>query len=281
MFLSRTHAPQACRRSADAAFTLIELLVVIAIIAILAAILFPVFAQAREKARQTACLSNSKQLATAIAMYTQDYDETMPMGGYTVDTPTGTLLGRWFADLQPYVKSLEAFNCPSKNEKDWTIQTNPAGIRTNSFAGAYGCNINVMNYNTRGNVAMPGRALAEIANPAGTFALAEAGQLTAEVRPSSDPTTWHKLESSGTYWQTQPPSDWSGDSLKRYTRADSNFERRPVPRHNGGLNVVYCDGHAKWSKIDQFLGIPENGVAGDDPRAGWPYGHANNTWDNR
>lgn len=276
MFYSRTRAPQAPRHSA--AFTLIELLVVIAIIAILAAILFPVFAQAREKARQTACLSNSKQLATAIQMYTQDYDETMPMGGYTV----GTVLGRWFADIHPYVKNLEAFNCPSKNETEWRIATNAAGIRTNYVAGAYGCNINIMNYNTNGNVAMPGRALSEIANPAGTFALAEAAQLNAAVRPSSDPTTWHKFESTGTYWQAQPPSDWTNDSAKRYTQVSGgNNERRPVPRHNGGLNVVYCDGHAKWSKIDQFLGIPENGVAGDDPRAGWPYGHANNSWDNK
>src|SRR5437879_1931974 len=64
-------------------FTLIELLVVIAIIAILAAILFPVFAQAREKARQTACLSNMKQLGTALMVYTQDYDELLPQTGYT------------------------------------------------------------------------------------------------------------------------------------------------------------------------------------------------------
>jgi prepilin-type N-terminal cleavage/methylation domain-containing protein/prepilin-type processing-associated H-X9-DG protein len=88
-------------------FTLIELLVVIAIIAILAAILFPVFAKAREKARQSSCLSNEKQLALAIMQYVQDYDETMPMyadGGYKYNWDTAVL---------PYVKNSQVFNCPS------------------------------------------------------------------------------------------------------------------------------------------------------------------------
>jgi len=81
------------------AFTLIELLVVIAIIAILAAILFPVFAQARDKARATACLSNSKQLALAWNMYVTDYEETLPLYWY------GTGVGYWHAVLLPYMKT--------------------------------------------------------------------------------------------------------------------------------------------------------------------------------
>src|SRR6186997_1566649 len=81
-------------------FTLIELLVVIAIIAILAAILFPVFAQAREKARQAACMSNTKQIGIALMMYTQDFDELLPMGGWS---GTGGIGSRWYRDLYPYV----------------------------------------------------------------------------------------------------------------------------------------------------------------------------------
>ena len=101
-------------------FTLIELLVVIAIIAILAAILFPVFAAAREKARQTTCASNEKQLGLAFIQYGQDYDETMPTGtAYAVgssgpDTtwPCGGRGWGWAGQIYPYVKSKGAFTCP-------------------------------------------------------------------------------------------------------------------------------------------------------------------------
>src|SRR5690242_9553375 len=100
-------------RATHRGFTLIELLVVIAIIAILAAILFPVFAQAREKARQTACVSNLKQIGTAAQMYAQDFDEHLP----------GTELGEddgeyfWIEMLAPYTKNRDIFSCPSASEK--------------------------------------------------------------------------------------------------------------------------------------------------------------------
>src|SRR5450631_2495789 len=93
-------------------FTLIELLVVIAIIAILAAILFPVFAKVREKARQTACLSNEKQLGLGFAQYVQDYDENFPPSTNSqYGSPLGLGYG-WGNRINPYVKSTGVFNCP-------------------------------------------------------------------------------------------------------------------------------------------------------------------------
>jgi|SRR5579872_672540 len=95
-------------------FTLIELLVVIAIIAILAAILFPVFAQAREKARQTSCVSNEKQMGLAILQYTQDYDEHYPIGMIS-NGPLGwgEPTYYWPGEVQPYIKNFQCFACPT------------------------------------------------------------------------------------------------------------------------------------------------------------------------
>src|SRR5450631_1096445 len=88
-------------------FTLIELLVVIAIIAILAAILFPVFAKVREKARQINCVSNMKQMGMGVLQYVQDYDETYPMSsfGYTFSTPGGPETAEWDTVIMPYIKA--------------------------------------------------------------------------------------------------------------------------------------------------------------------------------
>lgn len=98
------------QRSTRTGFTLIELLVVIAIIAILAAILLPVFAQAREAARKVSCTSNSKQLVTAINMYAQDYDEVLPFARFD---SSRTHLSSWMLEISPYVKNGAIFKCPS------------------------------------------------------------------------------------------------------------------------------------------------------------------------
>lgn len=131
-------------RNENAGFTLIELLVVIAIIAILAAILFPVFAQAREKARQTSCLSNTKQMGLGIMMYVQDYDETFPATYYYGDPTTSgnfdlTGIYQWSGLTQPYVKNVQIFVCPSDKVK---------GVAPTNFIG------NNLGYGSGGSVAL-------------------------------------------------------------------------------------------------------------------------------
>ncbi|MDW8052734.1 MAG: prepilin-type N-terminal cleavage/methylation domain-containing protein [Armatimonadota bacterium] len=98
-------------------FTLIELLVVIAIIAILAAILFPVFAQARERARATQCISNLRQSATAVLLYVNDYDETFPINLYLRFTPQGPCVFSFYQALEPYKKAGEIMLCPSDSKR--------------------------------------------------------------------------------------------------------------------------------------------------------------------
>jgi|LSQX01.2.fsa_nt_gb prepilin-type N-terminal cleavage/methylation domain-containing protein/prepilin-type processing-associated H-X9-DG protein len=143
-------------------FTLIELLVVIAIIAILAAILFPVFAKAREKARQSSCLSNVKQVGLGLIMYTQDYDEKFVITDATSMTnwaAAGNHYSVWYRAIQPYVKNTQLFICPSDSSKSsakwtgaWDESTTAAG--TWYFPLSYGVNHN-MNQASLGMVQYP------------------------------------------------------------------------------------------------------------------------------
>src|SRR5215216_5164352 len=127
-------------RKTPYAFTLIELLVVIAIIAILAAILFPVFGRARENARKSSCASNLKQIGLGIMQYTQDYDETYP---FRVN-PASTISWRTFAF--PYVKSTDLYRCPSNtNNKTAAYQDSASPVP--GIMASYSCNYNVMGNN--------------------------------------------------------------------------------------------------------------------------------------
>jgi prepilin-type N-terminal cleavage/methylation domain-containing protein/prepilin-type processing-associated H-X9-DG protein len=120
-------------RAPRQAFTLIELLVVIAIIAILAAILFPVFGRARENARRSSCQSNLKQIGLGLAQYTQDYDERLPMGSYDFNnTP-------WQTIVFPYLKSSQIFRCPS-NTKELNIYATSSSTPGGPIPVSYKCN---------------------------------------------------------------------------------------------------------------------------------------------
>lgn len=145
-------------------FTLIELLVVIAIIAILAAILFPVFARAREAARQSSCLSNTKQLSLAAMQYCQDYDEMLPRS-YDAGAPAKG----WFDVIQPYIKNSQVFYCPSDSR---AVKTAAPGFGNIS----YGWNYYWLTLQG-GAVAYgaPGVGLAAIGSPAETVMLADSG----------------------------------------------------------------------------------------------------------
>ena len=276
--MQRSHLSHRAAPRAGAAFTLIELLVVIAIIAILAAILFPVFAQARDKARQATCLSNLKQMGTAIMMYTQDHDETLP-GGINNGLPSNRT---WMHVIEPYTKNRAVFVCPSAPD------LTPA-VTTGNGTGGYGANMLIMtNYTTQyGNP----KALAELGDAAGTFLICDTVQLASNF-PSTgadgmNPDSWPKYIMTSrpfTDWNVLPPGAFDNDTTIQYNQgylSSGTPYRRPIPRHNQGLNIIYADGHAKWSRISRFLGIPSNGVDAAPSNRGWRYGNPNNSWDNQ
>lgn len=182
----RSFAHLRARRSARG-FTLIELLVVIAIIAILAAILFPVFAQARAKARGMACLSNVKQLGNAFQMYTQDYDETSPSmwGGSGTCQPSGAGCSHeWWFGLMPYIKNVDMLYCPERTDGaagNYNAYGQALGIRRYS---GYGYNWGPIGWRggglmgtqlrtPAGQTYIVGKSLAEIQFPSQMFAFGD------------------------------------------------------------------------------------------------------------
>lgn len=201
-------------------FTLIELLVVIAIIAILAAILFPVFAKAREKARQTSCLSNVKQIGLACLMYCQDYDETLPRhcGQPTPNYP-------WWVEVAPYCKNTQMFQCPSDSGS--SVCAGGSGAYPPGTPRSYGYNLSTTP--AGGNVGCTVQKLGSIPKPSGLLMLGENNNSAATAGQ-----TWMG------YWNR---ASTTGDP----TAADT------VGRHNGGDNICFVDGHSKWMQTATIL----------------------------
>jgi prepilin-type N-terminal cleavage/methylation domain-containing protein/prepilin-type processing-associated H-X9-DG protein len=240
------------RTNRTAAFTLIELLVVIAIIAILAAILFPVFAQARDKARSVSCLSNARQLGLAFVMYLQDYDEkVLPRYQACPSTgPTGPTQKLWTDTIQPYVKNTGIFVCPSASGSNyadqWTKWNDTVDAKNHRGAVSVGYNQTISGWyypdaSGCGNMILP--SLPEIQVPAKNvmFADSMAGPLAQGFRG-------YLMGNTGL---NVPYTATSAGSIGA--------------RHSEGTNLTFFDGHAKWYKGKSLLWNPNATINCENP----------------
>ena len=260
-------------------FTLIELLVVIAIIAILAAILFPVFAQAREKARSTACLSNVKQLTLGFIMYSQDYDEQFPEWRWDQRYSAGNnnASSLWLNAIYPYVKNTQIYKCPS----DGRSRGDQVDVWTSWFTNGTTYNgikaVGDLNPVFWGTASAPGlpityaanepltysrSSLAAMEKPAETFLIGDSittlsssdgfndyNAAVAANAPANDPRLNARLMRmaypkpgcvdalGGNYWGSS--TFWAGPYTNKY---------ESCAMHQGGLNMGFADGHAKYVK---------------------------------
>lgn len=213
-------------------FTLIELLVVIAIIAILAAILFPVFAKAREKARQTACASNEKQIGLAIIQYVQDNDEIMPMR-YSSYPPEVS----WRATLQPYVKNTGIFQCPSNPSNNLPDLGSDGGNASYAVARYDSGSGGPFRDGSTGPIPV---SLAAIQAPATVL---EAGESTAR---------YSELHITDTSASLQSPLGTANST----TQASGCI----FTGHTGVTNFLFCDGHVKAMRPLATLDTAEGGA---------------------
>lgn len=228
-------------------FTLIELLVVIAIIAILAAILFPVFAQAREKARAISCLSNEKQMGLGLMQYSQDNDENLPPAWFGYPAVGFPGAARWMDVIQPYVKNTQIFTDPDSNTKYVPVpaggkvdDTDPAtGAKYRAENGGYAMNVAYFNDpNAHPPTPVPDVAinashtLADVTDPAGTVWVVDF-----ENHTDSFQCNWSSIATQPTICTTANPRTLGcGGYLKEL--------------HQNRVNVLFCDGHAKACTLD-------------------------------
>ncbi len=235
MFTLKTKSHKREQHSRRKAFTLIELLVVIAIIAILAAILFPVFARARENARRASCMSNLKQIGLAVMMYTQDYDEMLPpCWNINSTTPPGFgsagTYWQWPNIIYPYTKSIQVYYCPSSTSTAIPTSKN------------YGADSQVM-------TPYSGRALASIESPAQKYMIMDFSEYSADVSYiTGTPITNYYLPGKG-----------NGGGV--CTSADP--AECTTGRHFDGVNMAFADGHVKWLKSSEVVTQAKRHVAGD------------------
>ncbi|RYX80771.1 DUF1559 domain-containing protein [bacterium] len=206
-------------RSRISGFTLIELLVVIAIIAILAAILFPVFARARENARRASCQSNMKQIGLGIMQYTQDYDERMP-ARYTFNEANS-----WRRVIQPYVKSTQLFSCPSNT-----------GNATNARDSSDG-NLTAAGYPTTGT---PRFAISYGANGLDSLTTGNRGGGTSPMPANNG----QSISAMADVARTIVVAETSAD----YSEAVFSDGNAMFKGHLGTVNFLFADGHVKALK---------------------------------
>lgn len=235
------------------AFTLIELLVVIAIIAILAAILFPVFAQAKEAAKKTSCVSNMKQLGLAFMQYTSDNDGVYPVNNWTYghdashnDRVPGYQLG-WMRHINPYTKNTQILTCPSSGKGNPAIIEGPGGDASSPLKVVWDKNIGanewIVSTATDDFATLPDR---------GNISETQIGKV-ADLALVADSVF-------GTFYAPWYVGNAGFDAT--WWDAPDTLQTR-YARHTGGVNLAYCDGHAKWNNQKSL---------GWNPSLTWPDG---------